>query len=47
MVSPAFGFAFVGFLIGIAILITGIQILVAGLRGRKIGFEPSTINSGE
>ena len=47
MVSPAFGFAFVGFLIGIAILITGIQILVAGLRGRKMSFTPSTINTGE
>lgn len=47
MVSPAFGFAFVGFLIGIAILITGIQILVAGLRGRKMSFTLSTINTGE
>ena len=35
LASPVFGFVFVGFLIGIAILITGIQILVAGLRGRK------------
>jgi uncharacterized membrane protein HdeD (DUF308 family) len=46
MVSPAFGFAFVGFLIGIAILITGIQILVAGLRGRKVGYKPPTMNTG-
>jgi uncharacterized membrane protein HdeD (DUF308 family) len=47
MVSPAFGFAFVGFLIGIAILITGIQILVAGLRGRKMSFTPPTTNVGK
>lgn len=47
MVSPAFGFAFVGFLIGIAILITGIQILVAGIRGRKMGFIPPTISANE
>ena len=47
MVSPAFGFAFVGFLIGIAILITGIQILVAGLRGRKMKFTPPTTNIGK
>jgi uncharacterized membrane protein HdeD (DUF308 family) len=47
MVSPAFGFAFVGFLIGIAVLITGIQILVAGLRGRKMGIIPPTISSKE
>jgi uncharacterized membrane protein HdeD (DUF308 family) len=44
MVSPAFGFAFVGFLIGIAILITGLQIIVAGLRGRKMRFTPPTTN---
>ena len=36
MMSPAFGFEFVGILIGISILITGIQILVAGLKGQKI-----------
>ena len=47
MVSPAFGFAFVGFLIGFAVLITGIQILVAGLRGRKMGFVPPSIQAGE
>lgn len=33
--SPLFGFTFVGFLIGISILITGIQILVAGIRGQR------------
>ena len=47
IVSPAFGFAFVGFLIGIAILITGIQIIVAGLRGRKMSFTPPTTNVGK
>jgi uncharacterized membrane protein HdeD (DUF308 family) len=47
IVSPAFGFAFVGFLIGIAILITGIQIIVAGLRGRKMSFTPPTTNAGK
>ncbi|HJT84007.1 MAG TPA: DUF308 domain-containing protein [Nitrososphaeraceae archaeon] len=47
IVSPAFGFAFVGFLIGIAILITGIQIIVAGLRGRKMSFKPPTTNIGK
>ncbi|MFB5600725.1 MAG: HdeD family acid-resistance protein [Nitrososphaeraceae archaeon] len=47
MVSPVFGFAFVGYLIGIAILITGIQILVAGVRGRKMGFIPPTIGANE
>lgn len=46
MVSPAFGFAFVGFLIGIAILITGIQILVAGLRGRKVGLDTTRMDVG-
>ena len=47
IVSPAFGFAFVGFLIGIAVLITGIQIIVAGLRGQKISFTPQTTNVGK
>jgi uncharacterized membrane protein HdeD (DUF308 family) len=47
IVSPAFGFKFVGFLIGIAILITGIQIIVAGLRGRKMSFTPPTTNVGK
>ena len=47
LASPVFGFVFVGFLIGIAILITGIQILIARLRGRKVGFEPPTMNTGQ
>jgi uncharacterized membrane protein HdeD (DUF308 family) len=35
LVSPAFGFEFVAFVIAISLLITGIQILVAGLTGRR------------
>ena len=35
MVSPAFGAATIGFLIGIALLLAGIQIAVAGISGRK------------
>jgi uncharacterized membrane protein HdeD (DUF308 family) len=35
MVSPAFGAATVGFLIGIALLLAGIQIVVAGISGRR------------
>ena len=42
--SPLFGFTFVGFLIGISIFITGIQILVAGLRGRKLRVEPTRMD---
>ncbi len=44
MASPLFGFAFVGFLIGISIFITGIQILVAGLRGRKLSLEATRMD---
>lgn len=35
MVSSAFGAATVGFLIGIALLLAGIQIVVAGISGRR------------
>ena len=35
MVSPAFGAATIGFLIGIALLLAGIQIVVAGISGRR------------
>jgi uncharacterized membrane protein HdeD (DUF308 family) len=35
MVSPAFGAATIGFLIGIALLLAGIQIAVAGVSGRR------------
>jgi uncharacterized membrane protein HdeD (DUF308 family) len=41
MVSPAFGAATVGFLIGIALLLVGIQIVVAGISGRKKSTEIS------
>ena len=44
MMSPVFGLEFVGILIGISILITGIQILVAGLKGRKIGMISPSLN---
>jgi len=36
LVSPVFGFGFVAFVIAIALLITGIQILVAGITGRRM-----------
>ncbi len=36
LVSPVFGFEFVAFVIAIALLITGIQIVVAGLTGRRL-----------
>jgi len=36
LVSPVFGFEFVAFVIAIALLITGIQILVAGITGRRM-----------
>ena len=36
LASPAIGFGFVAFIIAIALLITGIQILVAGLTGRRM-----------
>jgi len=36
LVSPAFGFGLVAAIIAIALLITGIQILVAGLTGRRM-----------
>jgi uncharacterized membrane protein HdeD (DUF308 family) len=35
MVSPAFGATTIGFLIGIALLLAGIQIAVAGISGRR------------
>jgi uncharacterized membrane protein HdeD (DUF308 family) len=36
MVSPAIGAALVGFLVGIALLIVGIQIIAAGVGGRRL-----------
>src|SRR6187200_662473 len=41
LASPAFGFGFVATIIAIALLITGIQILVAGLTGRRISIPTS------
>ena len=35
LVSPAFGIATIGFLVGIALLLAGIQIAVAGISGRR------------
>jgi uncharacterized membrane protein HdeD (DUF308 family) len=35
LVSPAIGAALVGILIGIALLIVGIQVVVAGISGRR------------
>jgi uncharacterized membrane protein HdeD (DUF308 family) len=42
MVSPTFGAATVGFLIGIALLLVGIQIVVAGISGRRKQMEISS-----
>jgi uncharacterized membrane protein HdeD (DUF308 family) len=36
MVSPAVGVAFVAFIIAIALLIVGIQMIVAGISGRRM-----------
>jgi uncharacterized membrane protein HdeD (DUF308 family) len=41
LASPAFGFGLVASIIAIALLITGIQILVAGLTGRRISIPTS------
>ncbi len=41
LASPAFGFGFVASIIAIALFITGIQILVAGLTGRRISIPTS------
>jgi uncharacterized membrane protein HdeD (DUF308 family) len=42
MVSPGFGAAFVGYIIAIAVLIVGIQMVVAGITGRKMRMMPGT-----
>jgi uncharacterized membrane protein HdeD (DUF308 family) len=44
LVSPVFGFEFVAFVIAIALLITGIQIIVAGLTGRRMFTTTSDTN---
>ena len=36
MVSPGFGAAFVGFIIAIAVLIVGIEMVIAGIKGRRM-----------
>jgi uncharacterized membrane protein HdeD (DUF308 family) len=45
LASPAFGFGLVASIIAIALLITGIQILVAGLTGRRMSIP--TINDDD
>jgi uncharacterized membrane protein HdeD (DUF308 family) len=42
MASPAFGVALVGFMIAIALLVTGIQMIVAGISGRRRKILPSS-----
>jgi len=42
MVSPGFGAAFVGFIIAIAVLIVGIQMVVAGITGRRMRMLPTS-----
>jgi uncharacterized membrane protein HdeD (DUF308 family) len=41
MVAPHFGAALVGLLLGIALLIIGIEIIVSGISGRKMSMMPS------
>lgn len=41
LVSPFFGAALAGFLIGIALLIIGIQVISAGITGREARLRPS------
>ena len=41
MATPRAGLAFVGLLIGIALLIAGIEIIAAGISGRKMRLLPS------
>lgn len=41
LVSPFFGAALAGFLIGIALLIIGIQVISAGIAGREARLRPS------
>lgn len=36
MVSPGFGAAFVGLIIAIAVLIVGIEMVIAGIKGRRM-----------
>lgn len=41
MVAPHFGAALVGLILGIALLIIGIEIIVSGISGRKMSMMPS------
>ena len=41
MVSPGFGAAFVGLIIAIAVLIVGIEMVIAGLKGRRMRLPTS------
>ena len=43
MVSPAVGVAFVAFIIAIALLIIGIQMIVAGISGRRMRMVRSNV----
>jgi uncharacterized membrane protein HdeD (DUF308 family) len=42
MISPEFGAEFVGLIIAIAVLIVGIQMVVAGITGRRMRMLPSS-----
>jgi uncharacterized membrane protein HdeD (DUF308 family) len=41
MIAPHFGAALVGVILGIALLIIGIEIIVSGISGRKMSMMPS------
>jgi len=41
MFAPHFGAAVVGVILGIALLIIGIEIIVSGISGRKMSMMPS------
>lgn len=41
MVAPHFGAALVGLILGIALLVIGIEIIVSGISGRKMSMMPS------
>lgn len=45
MVSPAVGVTFVAFVIGIALLIVGIQMIAGGISGRKMSMLPTSRKS--
>ena len=42
MVSPGFGAAFVGLIIAIAVLIVGIEMVIAGIKGRRMRMMPTS-----